>query len=352
MLLSLYRKIPVPPHGVLTMAELLRENGIDPAPAFAAAALSPEAARDPLATVSGAAELAFQETFVALTEGRRDLWLELGLRSRFLMLGTFGVAVMTARTLRAAMETAGRLAWLHNSLALYRLETGGDACTLRMRLDQAPARLHEFIALRDAPVITDLFNVIWGGRFPFDEIVLTAREAICARVRKPEKMEVRYGEPGAWWRWPAALLDRRLPAADRRSHEAALRQADLLLQRALAGDGARDPGAQVAALLREHGPGLTLQQAAARLGMSARTLQRRLTDGGGSFRRLQLQARMETARRLLRDTDLPVAEIAWRLGYAEPSAFNHRFRSAFGVSPRAWRRRAAPAAGETASRGE
>lgn len=344
MLLSLYRKVPVTPQSILTMAELLRENGIDPAPAFAAAAVSPAFASNPLATVSGASELAFQEKFVELTEGRRHIWLELGLRSRFVLLGTFGAAVMTARTLRSAMETAGRLTWLHNSLALYQLETDDDICTLRMKLDQVPPHLREFVALRDSPATTDMLNVIWGGRFPFLEIGLTVRGAIATNVRKPEAMVVRQGEPGAFWTWPVSLLEQRLPAGDRRSHELALRQADLLLQRALTSGEADDLTTRICALFQAQGPGLSLPDVAAHLHLSPRTLQRRLTDAGVNFRLLQTQERMSGARRLLRDTDLPISEVAWRLGYTETSAFNHSFRKACGMSPRAWRKSMSAAA--------
>ncbi|GHE52079.1 AraC family transcriptional regulator [Camelimonas fluminis] len=338
MLLSLYRKVPVSPQNMAVMAELLRENDIDPAPAFAAAGVTADQASNPLATVNGAAELAFQEKFVELTDGRRHVWLELGLRSRFLMLGLFGVAVMTSRTLRSAMETAGRLAWLHHSLALYDLRIENGVCTLRMRLDQTPPHLREFTALRDAPATTDLLNMIWGGRFPFLGIELTARDRIFTQVRKPDAMVVSVGEPGSTWTWPAELLDQKLPAADRRSHELSLRQADQLLQRALATNEDNDLAARISRLLQSGEPGLSLPDAATRLGMSARTLQRRLTEAGVSYRQLQAQERINGARRLLRETSLPVAEIAWRLGYTETSAFNHSFRRTCGMSPRAWRK--------------
>lgn len=338
MLLSLYRRVPASPQSILTMADLLRENGVDPAPAFAAAGVTPDVADNPLATVSGAAELAFQEKFVELTAGRRYIWLELGLRSRFLLFGLFGVAVMTSRTLGSALETAGRLSWLHHSLAFYDLETVGDLCTMRMRLDQTPPHLREFTALRDAPSTTDLFNVIWGRPFPFLEIELTVLEQIDTKVRKPDAMVVKRGEPGAIWTWPAALLEHKLPAADRRSHEQSMRQIDLLLQRALTTGESDDLADRICALLQSKGPGLSLPDVAAQLHLSARTLQRRLTEAGVSYRQLQTQERMNGARRLLRETSLPIAEIAWRLGYTETSAFNHSFRRACGMSPRAWRK--------------
>lgn len=62
---------------------------------------------------------------------------------------------------------------------------------------------------------------------------------------------------------------------------------------------------------------------AARLNLSRRTLQRRLTDAGCSYRQLLDGLRERHARYLLDDPALSLKEIAFLLGYAEQSAFNH-----------------------------
>jgi AraC family transcriptional regulator len=49
--------------------------------------------------------------------------------------------------------------------------------------------------------------------------------------------------------------------------------------------------------------------------------------------------RMEQAKLLLSTTRLPVADVAWRLGYANPAKFARQFRRATGVNPSAWRLR-------------
>ncbi len=71
--------------------------------------------------------------------------------------------------------------------------------------------------------------------------------------------------------------------------------------------------------------------------MSVRTLQRKLADCGTGLREVVKAARMGEAASLLADTSVPLATLAERLGYAEPSAFLHAVRSHFGVSPRALR---------------
>jgi AraC-like DNA-binding protein len=68
------------------------------------------------------------------------------------------------------------------------------------------------------------------------------------------------------------------------------------------------------------------------LGISARTMQRRLQAEGTSFAELIDALRRELAAAYL-DQQVPVQEIAWLLGYAEPSAFHHAFKRWTGTTP-------------------
>ncbi len=52
-----------------------------------------------------------------------------------------------------------------------------------------------------------------------------------------------------------------------------------------------------------------------------------------------VRRRLETAKRLLRTTNLPIAEISLRLGFATQSHFTARFSRVVGVTPSRWRRR-------------
>lgn len=76
---------------------------------------------------------------------------------------------------------------------------------------------------------------------------------------------------------------------------------------------------------------------ARRLGMSERTLQRRLRAEGTTFAALLDELRAELARQYLGDKALAVFEVAYLLGYSEPSAFNRAFRRWEGRAPREYR---------------
>jgi len=85
--------------------------------------------------------------------------------------------------------------------------------------------------------------------------------------------------------------------------------------------------------------GTTQRAAYARaLAVSERTLNRRLRAAGTSFR-----AELELSRRLLTEAylsrpEVPIYEIAFLLGYADPSTLHQASRRWFGCSPQAWRR--------------
>jgi AraC-like DNA-binding protein len=77
-----------------------------------------------------------------------------------------------------------------------------------------------------------------------------------------------------------------------------------------------------------------LGEIAGRLGMSERTLARRLASEGLSFNAVLDEMKFDLAKRYLRDLDLSISEIAWLLGYQEVSAFTHAFKRWSGTTPR------------------
>jgi AraC-like DNA-binding protein len=82
-----------------------------------------------------------------------------------------------------------------------------------------------------------------------------------------------------------------------------------------------------------------LAAVAAQLGLSARTLQRRLADEGVRFHALLDRARRGLAERYLADPRLSLAEVGFLVGFADPSNFHRAFRRWTGVTPSAFRTR-------------
>ena len=77
-----------------------------------------------------------------------------------------------------------------------------------------------------------------------------------------------------------------------------------------------------------------VEDVARELGMSERTLARRLSDEGLNFTEILQQLRRDLAVRYLYDRKLHVSKIAWMLGFTEVSAFTHACRRWTGKTPR------------------
>jgi AraC-like DNA-binding protein len=79
---------------------------------------------------------------------------------------------------------------------------------------------------------------------------------------------------------------------------------------------------------------------AVRLGVSQRTLARRLSAEGATYSEVLENLRSDLAQRYLADDTLTISQIAWLLGYQEVSAFTHAFKRWTGMTPREARSRA------------
>ncbi|WP_445937387.1 AraC family transcriptional regulator [Pseudomonas sp.] len=84
--------------------------------------------------------------------------------------------------------------------------------------------------------------------------------------------------------------------------------------------------------------GADLQQIAARLALSPRTLQRRFREAGLSFNQLVDETRQQLVLHYLRDPALELAEIAFLVGFSEPGSLARAFRRWTGQSPGEYRR--------------
>jgi len=80
-----------------------------------------------------------------------------------------------------------------------------------------------------------------------------------------------------------------------------------------------------------------LVMVAKELGMSDRTLQRRITDEGSTFRQLLNETRHELVRQYLVNPAVEITEAAFLVGYEDPNSFYRAFRSWEGTTPAEWR---------------
>lgn len=82
---------------------------------------------------------------------------------------------------------------------------------------------------------------------------------------------------------------------------------------------------------------ISLEDISPYFSLSPRTFQRRLAEAGTNLNTLRDEVRREASHTLLTESELPIADICYRLGYSAPSAFSRSVSRWFGMTPKALR---------------
>lgn len=168
--------------------------------------------------------------------------------------------------------------------------------------------------------------------FPAPDYERTFHEVFSCRVMfEAERNELRF--PAAWLKLPVASANRTMADV-----------CTAMCERLLGGGSSRETSQVVRRLLLSR-PGrrmYRLEEAAATLNLSPGQLRKRLYKAGTSYKNIVLEIRMALAQHYLRDTALPVQEIAYLLDYSQPAPFSRAYKSYFGVSPENGRGRVSP----------
>ena len=145
-----------------------------------------------------------------------------------------------------------------------------------------------------------------------------------------------YGAKTLGFDGPGELVDHPLPTADAELQSLLRSQAAQAIEQ-------QTPLAALASQVREEvrqrlgEQDVAIGAVAEAMGLSVRTLQRRLREEGLSYQDVLDAVRTQVAKQWLSNKRRNVSELAGRLGYSEPSAFDRAFRRWTGHSPTQWR---------------
>jgi AraC-like DNA-binding protein len=232
------------------------------------------------------------------------------------------------------------------SLALHlRLVAGGIQLELDVVDGLRWVRLHTPQGESPPHVATEMTVALFVGRFR--QATNAAFQPAFACLRGDAKpggstqarllgVPVRHGSPVAALAMPESMWDLPLRRADPYLHATLLRSVEELgLLRSPADALELAIRARLRDALADHGA--DMHRIARLLGMSVRTLQRRLGSSGRSWSEVVDGFRRDEAIRLL-EGSLPLVEIAARLGYREQTSFTRAFRRWTARTPAHWRR--------------
>lgn len=309
----------------LDKASLLRELGIDPA------------------TRPELSQIVADDRYYALLERLADaettparLPLAAGAAMRCEDYGAFGMAWKAAPNLLGSFARAERYARLLTNVSTYEvvaderevaivLHRQGDRRGLRLSNEASLASVvticREVSTRRVDPCAVQIRHAGPVDRAPYEtffgcEVSFSAGRNALVFDRSVVERPNRLGDE-AMSRFFSALLDRELENVDPAEPiEALVRM-------------------QISRSLSAGLPRMT--EVARAVGMSERTLHRRLADLGITYKTLAEQTRRQLAEGLLRQTRYSLAEVAFMTGFSEQSAFNRAFKRWEGRTPAAFR---------------
>lgn len=263
---------------------------------------------------------------------REELPTEVGLAIPFGAFGALDYLAASAPTVRAAFEAlASHFRYVAIGFSLELVEAGGGEVRL---VPAAPFEGREVSDEMTLAIFVSRFRGVVSG--PFAREVRLSRPAPARPTRHAELLgaPVAFGHAVAALRVAPGAWSAPMPSSDP-ALQATLRQIAARLDLGAAAD---DLELAVRARLRTllpEGRG-DAAQVARSLGLSERTLQRRMREAGRTFREVLEAFREAEAERLIGAGRLPLGEIALQLGFSDQTAWNRAFRRWKGMSPTDW----------------
>lgn len=311
---------------------MLERRGIDPAALFNEAGLDAESLDDPLERYPGKeGRLAWRLASKLLDDPAFGLTIsQVWQPSDFHALGC---AFLASTTLRDALNRLIRYnAVVYDVISYSLAESDGRAILSYSTQHDA---LDEPAILEDTrwAVVLDACRRIYGADLDPLEVSFwhsepkSAIDEFLAYFRCP----LRFGESVARMTFPAEVLDRPLPAANR---ELALAN-DRTLIDYFARLHREDIISRTKSAISDYLPSgnLTIELVAGKLNMSPRNFQRKLAAENASYRKLVDAVRHELAASYLTDGSFTLAEISYLLGFSSQAAFSRAFKRWTGVTP-------------------
>lgn len=309
--------------------------------------LPPVAFEEPDIPITIEEELACMSRIVSALSPDRSIHvhaMELGLGSLVTNFGVLGLTMMYAPSIAEcvrALASYPELCWGHARVSMCEGEHGiyhafSVDAAMPPRVTNADA-VRQYLVTVDLTASVRVYGDIFGPGYEPREIWLPyPAPADRRRMTRALGCPLTFDAPEARIYLPADIVKAKPQLANPvafRAYErltaqlAGLLRADVSLVE------------RVERLLRERTPPPERSAIASLLGMSARSLARKLAAEGTTYAELQRQVRRARAQEYLQSPELSIGEIAGHLGFSDATAFCRAFRTWTGHTPAAWRER-------------
>jgi AraC-like DNA-binding protein len=316
-----------------SIPQLLERYSVDPSSVLRTVGLPPDALSDIDSSIPFVAAVQLLKESVRQTHCEH-LALSLGKACHLLDLGILGQLVQYCSTVGEALRTLAVYQQLNAQGSAPFLVEAKNTFALGYTVyhpEVEEAHLFQEAALA---IAANCIRELAGYDTTFVELTLPRlAPSDEAPYRQHFRCRLRFNASQAVLRFPAALMAISIPGGDPQAKYRLQEKANRLLASSFEIKLYRSLTTLL--MMGMHGAGGDV--VAQQLAMHRRTLNRRLEVLGTTFQSVLDDVRFSVARQLLRETELPVADIARTLGYTESSAFARAFRRWSGQAPIAWR---------------
>ena len=323
------------------LLEVVEDGGYDTCACLKAQGLRRDEVANPRARISYERYAAVLERVLEETN-IPGLGLAAGRRIPLVDHGILGYAFLSSANLRKAIQIFSKYQKIQGpmvNIGLKGVEAGQAiyAAEPARPLDGPQYRFAVESWLAESAHFRSLFD---PGRMCFTSArVAYDAPAWAAEYEIVTKCPVEFGMSSNELRFNASLLDIPFSLAEESVAELCAQQCQEIMNQMSSQEDSVDEVRR--ALLHSPGAMPNMNQVARQLHLSPRTLRRRLRDARTSFREIIADVRMKLATQYLSSTGLPMAEIAYLLGYSDVTAFHRSFKKHYSTTPAAYREHAA-----------
>lgn len=269
---------------------------------------------------------------VAEHQGDPDLALKVGEAFQVRHLGLPGYVLMSCSTMEEAGLRFARYARLVGDIGdsqVHRGAVDGEYVIVWPDRAKPPAAMEQLWAVATVSLtrwLTGRPDLRWDVHFQHPKPNDTMD------YERIFQGPVRFDQPTTKLVFPAWVLDLPLLTSNSVMREAAEKQAAEILH-GLADEPDVVRKTRTAIALNLGAGRASLDEVSKILGLSPRTLHRRLTEHGYNFREIADAERRSCAEALLRNAELTLSEVTFMLGYSDQSNFQHAFKRWTGRTP-------------------
>ncbi|HEX8865994.1 MAG TPA: AraC family transcriptional regulator [Lentzea sp.] len=320
------------PRGIASVALLLRfgaDHGVARHVLLDGSDLTPAQLSDPAAEINACQELAVVRN---LATHLPDAGVAAGRRYHVTTFGVLGHAFLSAATVQDAIDVALRYLDLSFTFTAPTAVLDGDRLVLSLEPGGLPGDVTPFLVERDLAAIHTVIGELVAGAVPVLSVDLS--HPAPADTRGHEEVfgvRPRFSARRNQSVVDASLLTCALPLASPEATALCERQCQDIATRRRGRPGIADEVRR--ALGRSARFEETMPVVARALGLSTRTLRRRLSESGTTYQALLDEVRAERAAVLLTRARVSVEQVAVELGFAEAASFIHAFRRWYGTTP-------------------